>query len=72
MIVNFRNKETEAVWNGEGSRKLPREIRQVARRKLRMLKMLLQESIHIGKLNVSWVVLSCSILSDERFSWVVG
>lgn len=37
MIVSFRDRETEAVWNGEGSRKLPREIQQVARRKLRML-----------------------------------
>jgi proteic killer suppression protein len=37
MLVSFRNKGTEAVWNGEGSRKLPLEIQQVARRKLRML-----------------------------------
>jgi proteic killer suppression protein len=37
MILDFRDRETELVWRGEGSRKLPREIQQVARRKLRML-----------------------------------
>lgn len=37
MIRSFRDKEAEAVWAGEVSRRLPREIQQVARRKLRML-----------------------------------
>jgi toxin HigB-1 len=37
MILDFRDRETEAVWRGEVSRKLPREIQQVARRKLRLL-----------------------------------
>ena len=37
MILDFRDRETELVWRGELSRKLPREIQQVARRKLRML-----------------------------------
>ena len=37
MIVSFRGKETEAVWRGEMSRRLPPEIQQTARRKLRML-----------------------------------
>jgi len=37
MIVNFRCKETEKIWNGTVSRKFPREIQDVARRKLRML-----------------------------------
>jgi proteic killer suppression protein len=37
MILSFRDKDTQAVWNGEVSRRLPREIQQVARRKLRML-----------------------------------
>jgi len=37
MILGFRDRETEQVWRGERSRKLPREIQQVARRKLRML-----------------------------------
>jgi toxin HigB-1 len=37
MIGNFKCKETELIWNGTVSRKLPGDIQQVARRKLRML-----------------------------------
>lgn len=37
VIRSFRSRETERVWEGEGSRRLPREIQPTARRKLRML-----------------------------------
>ena len=37
MISSFKDRETERVWHGEFSRRLPREIQEVARRKLRML-----------------------------------
>ena len=37
MILGFRGKETEAIWRGEASRRLPSEIQHTARRKLRML-----------------------------------
>ncbi len=37
MIVSFASKETEKIWSGEISRRLPREIQQVALRKLFML-----------------------------------
>lgn len=37
MIKTFANKETEKVWNGEFSSKLPNEIQRTARRKLRMI-----------------------------------
>ncbi|WP_111672373.1 type II toxin-antitoxin system RelE/ParE family toxin [Algoriphagus litoralis] len=37
MILSFGDKETEKVWNGTRSAKLPNEIQEVARRKLRML-----------------------------------
>lgn len=37
MIVNFANKETEAIWTGKRSRKLPAEIQQRALAKLAML-----------------------------------
>ena len=37
MIRSFADKETEKVWNGANSRRLPGDIQQVARRKLRML-----------------------------------
>lgn len=37
MIKSFGNKETEKIWNGVRSKKLPNEIQQIARRKLRMI-----------------------------------
>ncbi len=37
MIKSFRSSETEKVWNGIRSKRLPQSIQQVARRKLRML-----------------------------------
>lgn len=37
MIRKLKCKETELIWQGTVSRKLPRDIQQVARRKLRML-----------------------------------
>lgn len=37
MIISFASTETERVWNGQRSSKLPGTIQEVARRKLRML-----------------------------------
>ncbi|MFC3654286.1 type II toxin-antitoxin system RelE/ParE family toxin [Xanthomonas hyacinthi] len=37
MIRNFVDKEAEKIWQGMPSRRLPADIRAVARRKLRML-----------------------------------
>ncbi len=37
MIVSFRSHETERIWSGERSRRLPPDIQQTALRKLRML-----------------------------------
>jgi proteic killer suppression protein len=37
MIKDFGDKESEKIWNGIRSKKLPNEIQNVARRKLRML-----------------------------------
>lgn len=37
MIIEFASRETEKIWRGEVSRKLPREIQQIALRKLFML-----------------------------------
>jgi proteic killer suppression protein len=36
-IRNFNDRETALIWSGAQSRRLPAEIQQVARRKLRML-----------------------------------
>lgn len=37
MIKSFGDKESEKIWNGIRSKKLPNEIQDVACRKLRML-----------------------------------
>jgi len=37
MIISFGSKETEKIWNGERVKKLPLEIQEIGRRKLRML-----------------------------------
>lgn len=37
MLRSFGSKETEIVWKGIRSSKLPPEIQKIARRKLRML-----------------------------------
>ena len=37
MIRAFADKEAEKIWQGMPSRRLPTDIQQVARRKLRML-----------------------------------
>lgn len=37
MIRSFADKETERIWHGDVSRRVPNQIQAVARRKLRML-----------------------------------
>ncbi len=37
MIKDFKDKQTELVWDGIASKRLPQTIQTVARRKLRML-----------------------------------
>jgi proteic killer suppression protein len=37
MIKTFGDKETSGIWEGFRSKKLPNEIQEVARRKLRMI-----------------------------------
>ena len=37
MITGFKDRETEKIWQGGFSRRLPSSIQAVARRKLRML-----------------------------------
>ena len=37
MIASFRDKETETIWDGRRSRRLPGDIQVVALRKLRLL-----------------------------------
>ena len=37
MIRSFNDKEAEKIWDGKVSRKLPTEIQNIDRRKLRMI-----------------------------------
>lgn len=37
MVRSFCDKQTEAIWRGNAVRRLPIEVQEVARRKLRML-----------------------------------
>jgi len=37
VLRSFGDKETEKIWQGDRSKRLPGNIQQVARRKLRML-----------------------------------
>ncbi len=37
MIKAFADKETQKIWEGTRSKKLPGDIQQIARRKLRMI-----------------------------------
>jgi len=48
MIVSFGSSETEDVWNGIRVKKLPSEIQNVGRRKLRML----NNSINLADLRI--------------------
>lgn len=37
MIISFGSKDTEKIWEGERVKRIPAEIQQTGRRKLRML-----------------------------------
>jgi toxin HigB-1 len=37
MIISFGSKDSEKIWLGERVRKIPFEIQQIGRRKLRMI-----------------------------------
>lgn len=37
MIRSFRDKDTEQIWRGQVSRRLPTDMQRIARRKLRMV-----------------------------------
>lgn len=37
MIISFKDKETEKIWNGKFSKKIPFDIQRIAMRKLIMI-----------------------------------
>ena len=48
MIISFSNSETEQVWGGNRVKKLPGEIQNIGRRKLRMI----NNSVDIADLRI--------------------
>ena len=48
MIASFGNSETEKVWTGTRVKKIPNEIQNIGRRKLRML----NNSINLADLRI--------------------
>ena len=48
MIISFGNTETEQVWLGNRAKKLPFEVQNIGRRKLRML----NNSVNIADLRI--------------------
>ena len=48
MIISFGNSETEQVWLGNSVKKLPIEVQNIGRRKLRML----NNSVNIADLRI--------------------
>jgi proteic killer suppression protein len=48
MILSFGNSETEKIWLGNRVKKLPKEIQEIGRRKLRML----NNSINLSDLKI--------------------
>jgi toxin HigB-1 len=48
MIISFGSKDAEKIWNGERIKRIPIEIQQIGRRKLRML----NNSQNIGDLKI--------------------
>lgn len=48
MIISFGNSETEQVWLGNRAKKLPVEIQNIGRRKLRMI----NNSVDIADLRI--------------------
>jgi len=48
MIISFGSKQTEQIWKGERVKKLPLDIQNVGRRKLRML----NNSVDIADLRI--------------------
>ena len=48
MIVSFGSKNTEKIWQGELVKRLPNEIQEVVRRKLRMI----NNSLNINDLRI--------------------
>ncbi len=82
MIISFGNKDTQKIWEGEWSKKLPNGIQDIARRKLRMLNnsqdlndLQIPPSNRLEKLKGSWKDYYSIRINDQWrivFKWKNG
>ncbi len=82
MIKSFRSKETEKIWEGQRVSKLPNEIQEIVRRKLRMLNnsqsildLKIPPSNRLEKLSGNYKGLYSIRINDQWriiFKWVEG
>jgi proteic killer suppression protein len=82
MIIFFGSKETEKIWDGDRVKKLPLEIQEIGRRKLRMLNnsqsildLRIPPSNRLEKLKGDWKDYYSFRINDQRriiFKWNSG
>lgn len=82
MIQSFGSKETEKIWSGLRSTKLPPEIQNIARRKLRIINnsfdlndLKIPPSNHLGKLKGNLKEFYSVCINDQWriiFKWING
>jgi len=82
MIKSFGSKETELIWEGSRSLKLPEEIQDTARRKLRMINnsvdikdLTIPPSNRLEKLKGEWKQFFSIRINDQwriKFKWTKG
>jgi proteic killer suppression protein len=82
MIVSFGNSQTEQVWIGIRVKKLPNEIQNIGRRKLRMLNnsinladLRIPPSNRLEKLSGNHKDFYCIRVNDQWriiFRWIAG
>jgi proteic killer suppression protein len=82
MIKSFGSKETEFIWEGNWSSKLPEAIQEIARRKLRMLHnsvdrkdLTIPPSNRLEKLKGEMRQFYCIRINDQwriKFKWIKG
>lgn len=82
MIVSFGDRETEKISQGERSRKLPNQIQEIARRKLRIINNAIDLNDHkippanrLGKLSGDLRSFFSIRIDDQwriTFKWTAG
>ena len=82
MIKSFSSKETEKIWEGSRSTKLPNTIQEIARRRLRMLNnsiylkdLTIPPTNRLEKIKGELSEFYCIRINDQwriKFKWIDG